>query len=244
MRAIRFASFVSLGFLLLTACARPAAAQTYIWTDDHGVVHAAADPSEVPANQREKALRDAVGRRNSVTIAPAEDAAVPAAPAPSAGPEKARKPPAPTPRSFEGDAPDMNGGGTSLDANPEVTPGAKGDELKPKKFAGKGLPPPDPGFEWNCATDPEGGPPKCEQFEKRNNKRDRRAAARKAAREQLHVDDPTQEFDPDVAKKVEQRADEEFKKSTPVPTAKAPKRSASGDDEDGGNSESSDDSED
>jgi hypothetical protein len=244
MRATRFASFVFLGFSLLTACARLAHAQTYIWTDERGVVHAASDPGEVPANQREKAMRDAIGRKSSVTIGPADDGsapAVPAAPAPSAAPEKTRRGSASaptTPRSFEGDAPaNLNGGGTGLGADPQVTPGRKPDDPAPKKYTGKGLPPPDPGFEWNCATDPEGGPPKCEQFEKKANKRERRAAAREAARSELGITDPSDEFDPEVAKRVDQRAEEEFKKTTPVPTTKAPKHPA-GDDDDSGDSES------
>ncbi|HKC50600.1 MAG TPA: hypothetical protein VKF60_07385 [Myxococcota bacterium] len=222
MRATQFATGVSLGFFLVTACARLAAAQTYVWTDDHGVVHAASDPSEVPAKQREKAMRDAIGRRSGVTITPTDDDAVPAAPSPVA-PESPRRAPEPATRPYEGDAPGMNGGGVGVEANPQVTPRAKHDEPAANKYRGNQLPPPDPGFEWNCATDPEGGPPKCEQFEKRNNRRDRRAAARQAARDALGVSDPTEEFDPDVAKKVERRAEEEFKKSTPVPTTKAPK---------------------
>jgi hypothetical protein len=222
---------VSLGFLLLTACARLAGAQTYVWTDEHGVVHAAADPSEVPANQRAKAIRDAAGRRNPVTISPADESgAVPAAPAPAPSPtaRKGHSAPAPEPRSYEGDAPaeaETSGGGAGLEANPKVTPPPKGanETPKTKDVTGKRLPPPDPGFEWHCATDPEGGPPNCEQFEKKTSKRERRAEARRKAKEDLGVGDPTDEFDPDVAKRVDERAEEEFKKSTPVPTTRAPK---------------------
>ena len=35
---------MTLGALLLVACARLAAAQTYVWTDDHGVVTVASAP--------------------------------------------------------------------------------------------------------------------------------------------------------------------------------------------------------
>jgi hypothetical protein len=230
--------------LLLTGCARLAGAQTYVWTDARGVVHAASDPSEVPAAQREKAMRDAVGRRDRVTIAPAGEDAVPAAPAAPAPPSTsgrkrghAAEPEAPQ-RSFEGDAPkDTTGGGVGLDANPQVTPPApKQAPPDPKKFTGQGLPPPDPGFEWSCIPDTEGGPPKCEQFEKKNNKRERRADARRKAQDALGVNDPTDEFDPDVAKRVDQRAEEEYKKTTPTPTTKAPKHPRDDDDD----SESSD----
>jgi hypothetical protein len=225
MRTIRFATQVSLGLLLLTACARLASAQTYIWTDERGVVHAAADPSEVPAKQREKAVHDAAARPDKVTIAPADpdNANVPAAPAPASS------------RKHTG------GHGVDLDADPEVTPAANDDDAstpKAKRLDPNKLPPPDPGFEWHCATDPEGGPPKCEQFEKKSNRLNRRADARRAAREKLGVTDPTQEFDPDVRKRVDQQADEEFKKSTPVPKTKG---STGPDDDD---SESSDDSQD
>ena len=43
--------------------------------------------------------------------------------------------------------------------------------------------------------------------------------ARENARKQLGVE-PTDEFDPDVAKKVNQRAQEEFDKTTPEPSTK------------------------
>lgn len=240
MSTIRFTTFVSLGFLLLSTCARLAGAQTYVWTDERGVVHAASDPSEVPAKQREKAVRDAAGPSTRVTITPADDS-VPAAAAPSAPSIRARS--EPEPRSFEGDAPaETSGGGVGLDAKPEVTPEANAVPPKPKEYTGKGLPPPDPGFEWHCPADPEGGPPKCEQFEKRTNRRERRVEAREKARKALGVG-PNDEFDPDLAKRVDQRAEEEFKKTTPVPATKAPERSED-DEENSDESESPDDPED
>lgn len=246
MRTLRTVTRVSLGVLLLTACARLAGAQTYIWTDERGVVHAAADPSEVPASQREKSIRDAANRRPAVTSDSEE--AQPPAPVPAAKPRHAAtkdEAPAAPARSYEGDGPaETTGGGIGLDAKPEVTPGPTPSKEvpEPKEFTGKGLPPPDPGFEWHCATDPEGGPPKCEQFEKKSSKRERRADARRKARAALGVEG-TDEFDPEVAKRVDERAEEEFKKTTPVAKTKAPERSE--DDEDyGDDGDSSDDSDD
>lgn len=212
MRTNRFVS--SLGFcgFLLVACARLAAAQTYIWTDEHGVVHAAADPSEVPAKYRQKSVENASKSRPEVKIVPQDQ--VPAAPAPSAAPKGALKN-EPTPRPYEGEGTTINasphGGQRAADPTPTSTSNAKGP-------AGPhGLPPADPGFEWQCLTDPEGGPPHCRQEEKKYHKRARRAEARENARKELGVE-PTDEFDPDVAKKVNQKAQEEFDKTTPQPS--------------------------
>lgn len=225
MRTIHLAR-VTLGFFLLATCARVAGAQTYVWTDERGVVHAASDPSEVPASQRQKAIRNAEGRRDSVTIS--QDATPPAAPAASDG---------------------TNGGGVGLDVDPEVTPErqAEPDEPKKTRLNPKNLPPPDEGFEWNCPTDPEGGPPKCEQFEKQSSKTQRRAAARAKARADMKVT-PQDEFDPEIARKVNQRAEEEYKKTTPVPRVLEPKRKGEdasegteAGDEEIGNDEHSDD---
>jgi Domain of unknown function (DUF4124) len=214
MRTNRFVC--SLGFcgFLLVACARLAAAQTYIWTDERGVVHAAADPSEVPAKYRQKAVENASKSRPEVKIVP-QDSQVPEVPAAPA-PRGAQKNAPAEPRPYEGDSPAINanpkvGPGT---ASPTPTPQAKGQAAGPH-----GLPPADPGFEWQCLTDPEGGPPRCTQEEKKYHKRARRAQARENARKELGVE-PTDEFDPDVAKKVNQRAQEEFDKTTPEPTTK------------------------
>lgn len=252
MRTLQTIARLSLGVLLLTACARLAGAQTYVWTDERGVVHAASDPSEVPADKRAKAIRDAANRRPVATPDTQASDSQPAAPVAPAAKHRAHRdetPAAPT-RSYEGDDPaETSGGGVGIDAKPEVTPppepkrapkDAK-EEPEPKKFSGKGLPPPDPGFEWHCATDPEGGPPKCEQFEKKSSKRARRAEAREKARDELGVEG-TDEFDPDVAKRVNERAEQEFKKTTPVAKTKAPKRSEDGEDDDEG--DSSDESDD
>jgi len=235
MRNYQLAARVSLGVFLLVGCARLAGAQTYIWTDDRGVVHAASDPAEVPAKHRAKAIRDAASPRSPVTVLPDGENGPPARPAHA----ERNAPPAAAARSYEGDSPaETTGGGVGLDAKPEVTPppAAAKDTAKPKKFTGKGMPPPDPGFEWSCIPDPDGGPPKCEQFEKKTNKRERRADARRKAREALGVDAPEDEFDPDLAKKVDRRAEEEYKKTTPVPKTKV--RGPSGDDEDSGEDES------
>jgi hypothetical protein len=248
MRTLRTITRVSLGVLLLTACARLAGAQTYVWTDERGVVHAASDPSEVPENQRAKAIRDAANRRPAAT----SDSQASDSPAPVVPPRQHRSsaakdeaPAAPT-RSYEGDDPaETAGGGVGLDAKPEETPApepkrAAQEEPEAKKLT-KGLPPPDEGFEWHCATDPEGGPPKCEQFEKKSSKRARRAEAREKAREALGVEG-TDEFDPEVAKRVDERAEQEFKKTTPVAKTKAPK--ASDEEDSGDESDSSDESDD
>ncbi|HTO08598.1 MAG TPA: hypothetical protein VMR86_16235 [Myxococcota bacterium] len=210
MRKNRFVS--SLGFcVVLVACARLASAQTYIWTDDRGVVHAAADPSEVPAQYRQKAVENASKSRPAVKIVPEDQ--VPAAPAPSSPRAAQKSAPAPEPRSFEGE-------GTSINAHPELGPGkaATPTGAAAKGQAGPhGLPPADPGFEWQCLTDPEGGPPHCRQEEKKYHKRARRAQARENAQKQLGIQ-PGDETDPDVAKKVNQRAQEEFDKTTPEPS--------------------------
>jgi len=206
MRTNRIVGSVCLCGFLLVACARFAGAQTYIWTDERGVVHAAADPSEVPAKYRQKAVRDASRTRPEVKIVPDEQ--VPAAPAAAA-------------RGHASDPVEQSNDGINLDANPNTGPGAPDDNPKgrPKGAGPHGLPPADEGFEWHCATDPEGGPPHCQQLEKKYHKRERRAQARENARKDLGVE-PTDEFDPDVAKKVNKRAQEEFDKTTPEPTTK------------------------
>jgi uncharacterized protein DUF4124 len=196
-------SAVTLGALLLVACARLAAAQTYIWTDDHGVVHAAAEPSEVPAKYREKAVQNASKSRPGVKVVPEDQ--VPAAAAPGARASHSM---------------DQTGGG-GIEVNPNVT---GEDEPAPTKATGKnagphGLPPAEDGFEWQCASDPEGGAPHCQQMEKKYHKRERRAQAREKARKDMGIG-PTDEFDPDVAKKVDKRAQEEFDKTAPEPTQK------------------------
>jgi hypothetical protein len=214
MRTIQSLTSACLGIFMLLACARVASAQTYVWTDERGVVHAAADPSEVPPQYRAKSVRDASSASSRVKVVPEESAPVPAAPrAAPLDPE----PPAPATAKSRKQA---------------------NDDAEPPKLPGKGLPPPDPGFAWHCATDPEGGPPKCEQFEKKSAKRARRAEARAKAREELGIG-PTDEFDPDVAKQVDERAQKEYEKTTPVPTTKAPARSE--DDDDWGNDVPSDD---
>jgi hypothetical protein len=210
MRTNRLVS--SLGFcgFLLVACARLAAAQTYIWTDEHGVVHAAADPSEVPAKYRQKSVENASKSRPEVKIVPPDQ--VPAAAAPGAPTNGALKN-EPTPRPYEGDSPTINASphGAQHPTDPTSNANTKGP-------AGPhGLPPADPGFEWQCLTDPEGGPPHCTQEEKKYHKRARRAEARENARKELGVE-PTDEFDPEVAKKVNQKAQEEFDKTTPTPS--------------------------
>jgi uncharacterized protein DUF4124 len=211
MRTNRFVH--SLGFcgFLLVACARLAAAQTYIWTDERGVVHAAADPSEVPAQYRQKAVENASKARPAVKIVPEES--VPAAPAPPTASQKAQKNAPAEPRSYEGDP-------QPIKANPQAGPGNASSVPKSKGQPGPhGLPPADPGFEWQCLTDPDGGPPHCTQEEKKYHKRARRAEARENARKELGVE-PTDEFDPDVAKKVNQRAQENFDQTTPEPSTK------------------------
>jgi hypothetical protein len=204
-RAVRS---LCVGFLLLT-CARLASAQTYIWTDERGVVHAAADPSEVPAQYRQKAVQNAAKASPAVKIVP--DANLPAAPA-----------------THSSDPVDQsNNRGTSLSANPHASP-QPADPPARQKASGKnagpyGLPPADDGFEWHCAADPEGGAPHCEQLEKTNVKRARREQAREKARKELGVS-PTDEFDPEVQKQVDKRAAEEFDRTTPTPSSKATAR--------------------
>jgi len=202
--------FPPTALVLLAALALPrlAGAQTYIWTDERGVAHAAADPSEVPPQYREKAVHDAAVQRPSVRVVP-DDNPAPVARMPSPAshaPDNGTQPPAanapgsadPTPRAPNRDDPDPR-----------------------TRALGK----PDPGFEWHCLTDPEGGPPKCTQEEKKYNKRARRADAREKAEKELGVQ-PGDEADPDVQRKVDQKAEEEFKKTTPTPTTKAPKHTS------------------
>ncbi|HXZ85851.1 MAG TPA: hypothetical protein VEI82_10200, partial [Myxococcota bacterium] len=88
---------------------------------------------------------------------------------------------------------------------------------------------PDPGFEWHCLTDPEGGPPKCTQEEKKYDKRRRRAEARANAERELGVTPADEAADPDIAKKVNERAKQEFEKTTPTPTRGAPPKTSSDD---------------
>lgn len=192
-------SAVTLGSLLLVACARLAAAQTYVWTDDRGVVHAAADPSEVPAKYREKSVQNASKSRPALKVVPEDP--VPAAP-----------------RGTASDSMEQ-AGGAGVEVNPNVTDDEPAPKAKGKNAGPHGLPPAEDGFEWQCASDPEGGPPHCQQMEKKYHKRDRRAAAREKARKDLGVG-PTDEFDPDVAKKVDKRAQEEFDKTAPEPVQK------------------------
>jgi hypothetical protein len=191
---------------LLAACAfaRLAPAQTYVWTDEHGVVHAAADPAEVPAQYRQKAVENAQVQRPSMTVVPEE----PKPPA-AASPGLLEAPPLPAHPTRASKA-----------ASPDTPPPAPNpDDPDPRtRKLGK----PDPGFEWHCLTDPEGGPPKCTQEEKKYDKRQRRAEARDKAEKELGVTPEEEASDPDVAKKVNQRAEEEFKRTTPAPTRGAP----------------------
>lgn len=197
-----------LGVLTLVAAARSANAQTYVWTDERGVVHAAAEPSEVPEKFRAKAVKDAERPRSNVTVLPPPDPPAapetddPTAPAPMLPGHKPAHAAPPKPETPAADAPKT------------VEPGEAA-------AAKKGLPEPAPGFEWSCTADPDGGKPKCEQFEKRSSKRARHAAARDAARKQLGVD-PDAENDPEVQEQLQQRADKEYEKTTrkpPVPDA-------------------------
>jgi uncharacterized protein DUF4124 len=206
MRMNRAVRSLCVGLLLL-GCARLAAAQTYIWTDDRGVVHAAADPSEVPAQYRQKALENASKASPGVKIVP--DATVPAAPM--------------RPQSDPVD--ESNNGGTSLSANPHTAPRPPAEppakvKTTPNGPGPYGLPPADDGFEWHCASDPEGGAPHCQQLEKKNVKRARREEARTKARKDLGVTEQD-EFDPEVQKQVDKRAAQEFERSTPEPSNKA-----------------------
>jgi len=223
MRNTRRLALPCLALLALVAAARGARAQTYIWTDERGVVHAAAEPSEVPEKYRAKSVHDAERPRSNVTVLQPDEPATPAAAdtpnteapmKPGKKPEHAPKPaaaPAPPPE----DAP----------------PQAAADDEAPKP---KGLPAPADGYEWSCTADPDGGKPKCEQFEKRSSKRQRHAAARAEARKQMGVD-PDQENDPDVKAELQRRADKEYEKSTHKPPAGAP--SNDGDDSDSGDSD-------
>jgi len=210
--------------LALVAAARGARAQTYVWTDERGVVHAAAEPSEVPEKYRAKSVHDAERPRSNVTVLPPPEPAAadtpddPLAPAPMKPGKKPEHVPAP--KAAETPAPD--------DA-----PQAKGvsDDEVPKP---KGLPAPAEGFEWSCTADPDGGKPKCEQFEKRSSKRARHAAARDEARKQMGIDPDAESNDPDVKAEMQRRADKEFEKTTKKPPA--PVHPSDGDD-----SESDDD---
>ena len=199
-----------LGVLTLVAAARSASAQTYVWTDERGVVHAAAEPSEVPDKFRAKAVKDAERPRSNVTVLPPPDPPAapndddPTAPAPL---RNGLKPKYAVPPKSETPA--------------EEAP--KTDEPADAAAKKKGLPEPAPGFEWSCTADPEGGKPKCEQFEKKSSKRARHAAARAEARKQLGVD-PDAENDPEVQEQLQRRADKEYQKTTqkpPVPDAHA-----------------------
>jgi hypothetical protein len=116
-------------------------------------------------------------------------------------------------------------------ARGRAAPPVEDDEPKQK-----GLGEPAPGFEWHCTPDPDGGKPKCEQFEKRANKRARHAAARAEARKQLGVD-PEAENDPEVQSELQRRAEKEYEKTTHKPVA--PKHGTGDDGED--ESEESDD---
>jgi hypothetical protein len=213
---------VCLGLLTVLAIARSAAAQTYVWTDEHGVVHAAADPGEVPAKYRTKSVQDAERPHSNskLTVLPPPDApaaaegdaADPTAPAPMKPGHKPAYAPAPK---------------TEAPAEPTAAapPSDTDEPVKPK-----GLGEPEKGFEWHCTPDPDGGKPKCEQFEKRSSKRDRHAAARDTARKQMGVD-PDAENDPEVKAELQRRADKEYEKTTKKPPA--PKRGSDDDDESG-----------
>jgi Domain of unknown function (DUF4124) len=211
-----------LGVLILVAAARSASAQTYVWTDERGVVHAAAEPSEVPEKYRAKAVKDAQRPRSNVTVLPPPDPAAPEAdpadPTAAAPMKPGHKPefaPAPKPKP---------------ETPPEEAKAPEPEETPAKK---PGLPDPAPGFEWSCTANPEGGKPKCEQFEKRASKRARHAAARAEARKQLGVD-PDSANDPELQEELQRRADKEYEKTTKKPEAKEP----------GGDDEESEDSED
>ena len=151
-----------------------------------------------------------------------------------AAPESDADPSAPAPMK-PGHRPQFAPPPKAAEPGPEAAPATPpaDDENEAKK---KGLGEPAPGFEWHCTPDPDGGKPKCEQFEKRASKRARHAAARDAARKQLGVD-PEAENDPEVKADLQRRADKEYEKSTQKP--KEPKHSGADDAED-----ESDDSED
>ncbi len=211
---------VCLGLLTLLAVARSASAQTYVWTDEHGVVHAAAEPAEVPAKYRAKALQDAQRPHSNLTVLPPPDA-------PAAPEAEVVDPTAPAPMK-PGHKPQYAPPPKAAEPDPEAaqaTPPADDDEPKKKKGLGE----PAPGFEWHCTPDPDGGDPKCEQFEKRANKRARHAAARAEARKQLGVD-PEAENDPEVKSELQRRADKEYEKTTQKPVA--PKHGTGDDGED------------
>jgi hypothetical protein len=206
MRTTRLFLSAGLGFLVLCAAAHQASAQTYVWTDERGVVHAAADPSEVPAPYRQKSIENAQVQRPTMTVVP--DDAPPAAAAPmhvepdaaAPAPHHRAAPPDPSPQAAA--------------ANP--------DDPDPRtRKLGK----PDPGFEWHCLTDPEGGPPKCTQEEKKYDKRARRADARAKAEAALGATPEAEASDPDLQRKVDKLAEKEFNKTTPTPTHGAAKKS-------------------
>ena len=200
MRNTRLFVWAGLGFLALSALARPVSAQTYVWTDERGVVHAAADPSEVPAQYRQKSVENAQVQRPTMTVVP--DDAAPAAAAPT------QMDPAPAP------APVPHHHAVAAPPDPQkVAPNPDDPDPRTRKL-GK----PDPGFEWHCLTDPEGGPPKCTQEEKKYDKRARRADARARAEAQLGATPEAEAADPDLQRKVDKLAEKEFNKTTPTPT--------------------------
>ena len=224
MRNARRLALPCLALLALVASARGARAQTYIWTDERGVVHAASEPSEVPEKYRAKSVRDAQRPRSNVTVLAPDEPAAPAesdAPNAEAPMKPGKKPEHLPPPKAATPAP------APTEGAPPPQAAASGDET-PKP---KGLPAPAEGFEWSCTADPDGGKPKCEQFEKRSSKRQRHAAARAEARKQMGVD-PDEENDPDVKAEMQRRADKEYEKTTTKPPA--PARSNDGDDSDSG----------
>ena len=216
--ALRLAP-LCLGFLAAFALARDAGAQTYVWTDERGVVHAAAEPEEVPAKYRAKAVQDAQRSRSNLNVLPPPE---PAAPEPGSADEATA--PAPMKPGHRPKHAEPAKSGTPDDAAAKDAPPAE-DEEPPKQ---KGLGEPAPGFEWNCTPDPDGGKPKCEQFEKKSSKRSRRASARAEARKQLGVDADT-EYDPELEEQLQRRAEKEYEKTTQKPPAPAP---SEGDDDD------------
>ena len=217
MRKSRRLALPCLALLALVAASRGARAQTYIWTDERGVVHAAADPGEVPEKYRAKSVHDAQRPRSNVTVLQPDEPETPAAAeTPNAeAPMKPGKKPEFAPPKAAAPAPE--------EAAPQAAAPPADDAPKPK-----GLPAPAEGFEWSCTADPDGGKPKCEQFEKRSSKRQRHAAARAEARKQMGID-PDQENDPDVKAEMQRRADKEYEKSTKQPPA--PTHGSNGDDD-------------
>ena len=220
---------VCLGLLTLLAAARGASAQTYVWTDERGVVHAAAEPSEVPAKYRAKAVQDAQRPRSNLTVLPPPDE--PAAPDTEVADPTAAAPMKPGHKPQHAPLPSAKGGEKAAEPGPDAaqaTPPVEDEEPKKKKGLGE----PAPGFEWHCTPDPDGGDPKCEQFEKRSNKRARHAAARAEARKQLGVD-PDAENDPEVQSELQRRADKEYEKTTQKPEVPKQRHGDDGEDESG-----------